>query len=111
MHEFLRQIIPVSMDIWVIFFILPAFLSFIWQLWLCLKSESLYKKFVPVSIPVIIAVFILIYRFVFIPFGIYVLGFVALFLIGTSLFMLGGITSGWVIYGLYSLIRKDKRNG
>ncbi len=111
MHDFLRQIIPVSMDIWVIFFILPASLAFIWQLWLCLKSESFFKKFVPLFIPVAIGIFILIYRFVFIPLGIYSLGFIALFLIGTSLFMLGGIASGWVTYGLYSLIRKDKRNG
>ena len=111
MHEFLRNIIPVSMDIWALFFILPCVLFFIWQLWLCLKSESFYKKFVPVIIPLAIGIFILIYRFVFIPFGIYSLGFIALFLIGTALFMLGGIVSGWIIYGLYSFLRKDNKNG
>ena len=111
MHDFLRQIIPVSMDIWALFFMLPYALVFIWQLWLCLKSESLYKKFVPAIITVVIGVFILIYRFVFIPLGIYFLGFIALFLIGTALFMLGGIVSGWIIYGLYSFLRKDHKNG
>jgi len=106
MHEFLRQIIPVSIDIWVLFFMLPCALAFIWQLWLCLKSEFFYRKFIPLYIPILIGISILIYRFVFIPMGIYSLGFIAVFLIGTSLFMLGGIATAWLIYFIYRLFKK-----
>ncbi|MBE6008127.1 MAG: hypothetical protein E7235_02890 [Lachnospiraceae bacterium] len=111
MHEFLRNIIPVSIDIWILFFLLPGALSFVWQLWLCLKSESFYKKFIPLVLPFVIGIFILLYRFIFIPLGIYTLGFIAVFLIGTALFIEGGAIAGWIVYGFYSLIRKDSKNG
>lgn len=108
MAEFLKSIIPVSMDIWIVFFIMPMLIAFIWQLWLCTKTKNLKSRLFPFAIPVIIGISVLIYRFVFIPLDVYFLGFIAAFLVGTSVFMLAGSIAGWIVYFILCFIKKGK---
>ncbi len=98
MAEFFRQIIPVSMDIWIAFFILPAIISFVAQVILCFKTKSIIKHLIPIFVGVFIGILILIYRFIFIPIGIYAGGFIALFLVFTTFFIIGASILGWIIY-------------
>ncbi len=108
MAEFLRSIIPVSIDIWVVFFITPMLIAFIWQLWLCTKGKSLKSQLFPFAIPIIIGILVLVYRFVFIPLDVYFLGFIAAFLVGTAVFMLAGSITGWIIYFIFCFVKKGK---
>ena len=49
-EEFFRQIIPVSMDIWIFFFLLPFALAVIAQILLCFGRGKVWTRFLPLML-------------------------------------------------------------
>jgi len=103
MLDFLTNLIPVSIGIWVFLFILPGILSFIFQLWLCGTAVEFVFKIIPILIAAILTVLVVLCATTgFLSFLIG--GFVSLVLIGTALFIAGASLIGWVIYGIVKMI-------
>lgn len=103
MLDFLTGLIPVSIGIWIFFFVLPGVLSFVFQLWLCRTAVKFVLKLIPIALAAILVLLVLFSSATgFLSFLIG--GFVSLVLIGTALFIAGAAILGWLICGIVRLI-------
>ncbi len=107
--EFFRGIIPVSMDIWILFFLIPFVLALLIQLLLCFRARRVWVKLLPLFAAVFIpaAVFVCRYADVFQR---VIGGFVGLILIGSAAFIAAGSLAGWAVFAV-SALRKNRRGG
>lgn len=100
--EFLRQIIPVSLDIWIGLFLLPMTIAVVAQYILLRKCQrKLYKWIPPITGAALIMLLVL---------GAFIglsqlLSFLALILMGTGGFILVGSFLGWLAYRIVRFIR------
>lgn len=102
MYDILHSIIPVSMGIWILFFILPGVLSLIAQVFLCGLAVKITVKLLPIGLAAIIVLLVLFNAATGIL-DFLIGGFAALILIGTALFILGASLVGWLIHGIVKL--------
>ena len=103
--EFFRRIIPVSMDIWIFFFLLPFALALIAQILLCFGHGRGWTRFLPLMLAGLICVLVfasLHLEFLGPIFG----GFLGLILLGTAAFIAGGAVLGWIVRAAVYLIGK-----
>ena len=108
MAEFFRQLIPVSVPLWIFFFLLPYTAALVWQAYLCFHAKKTRTKFLPLIIAACIP--IVVYACHFLNILQTVLGgFVGLLLLGTALFIAGGSAVGWMAYGIAMLCRKKQQ--
>ncbi len=105
MYEILHSIIPVSLSVWVLFFILPGLISLIAQLVLCNLAVKFAVKLIPVGFAGAIVLMVLL-NFATGILDVLIGGFIALILIGTALFILGASLVGWLIHGIVKLFVK-----
>ena len=105
--EFFRNIIPVSMDIWILFFLLPFVLAFLIQLLLCFRVRGIWVKLLPLLAAVFIpaAVYLCHYADVFRR---VIGGFVGLILIGSAAFIAAGSLAGWAVYAVCTAGKRQK---
>lgn len=105
MFDILHGIIPFSMGIWALFFIIPALFSFVGQIVLCAFAVKISLKLLPIiAAAAILAVVVLNIAFGFLDFLIG--GFVVLILIAAALFMIGASLLGWLIFGIFKMLVK-----
>ena len=106
--EFFRRIIPVSMDVWILFFLLPFVLALAAEVILLFRAKSVWPKLVVPGIALLLPVLVFgcsraeILQPVF---G----GFVGLLLLGTSVFLLAASLLAWGIRALCFLRTGVKR--
>ena len=105
-EEFFRQIIPVSMDIWIFFFLLPFALAVIAQILLCFGRGRMWTRFLPFMLAGLIC--ILVFASVYLEFlQPFIGGFLGLILLGTAAFIAGGVILGWIVRAaVYLIVRK-----
>lgn len=104
-EEFFRQIIPVSMDIWIFFFLLPFILAAIAQILLCFGRGRGWTRFLPLMLAGLICV--LVFASVYLEFlQPFIGGFLGLVLLGTAAFIVGGSVLGWIVRAAVYLIGK-----
>ena len=102
-EEFFRQIIPVSMDIWIFFFLLPFALAVIAQILLCFGRGRMWTRFLPFILAGLIC--ILVFASVYLEFlQPFIGGFLGLILLGTAAFIVSGAVLGWIVRAAVYLI-------
>ena len=108
--EFFRRIIPVSMDVWLLFFLLPLVLSLAVQTALCFRARKTWVKFLPLILALLIPAAVYVCFFADVLQNI-IGGFVSLILIGSAVFIAAGSLVGWLIYALSRPSRRNSRRG
>lgn len=106
--EWFRQIIPVSMDIWIFFFLLPFLLAFVAQLLLSFGKNRTAVKLLPIFLALLLPALV---------YGCHALdilqpvfgGFLGLILIGTAAFIAAGSLFGWIVFAAVRLLRGKRR--
>lgn len=105
MYEILHSMIPVSLWIWVLFFILPGLLALIGQIILCGLAVKITVKLLPIGLAAAIFLLVLLNSATGIL-DFLIGGFIALVLVGTALFILGASLIGWLIHGIVKFFVK-----
>ena len=96
-EEFFRQIIPVSMDIWILFFLLPFVLAFLAQVLLSFRPGRRWTRFLPLMLAAFLPVLVYVCHWLDIlqiVFG----GFVGPILLFTAAFIAAGSALGWIVW-------------
>ena len=101
MSNFLHNIAPISVLLWVCFLFIPGVAAIIAQVILCLKTEKKALRFIPFYVAAFILLLVLIYRFTG-ALEFLVGGFVGMLLIGTVIAIVIG--SGFVLV-IYASMR------
>ena len=103
MADFLSGIVPVSLGVWMLFFIIPAVLSFLGQLILCSLAVKVVFRLIPIAVAFVILVLVALCSATGFL-GFLIGGFVSLLLIGTAVFIIAASIIGWLLCGIIKLI-------
>ena len=101
--EFFRRIIPVSMDVWILFFLAPFVLALTTELLLCARSRRLWPKFLPPLFAVLLAAAVMICYAADVLQNI-IGGFVTLILLASAAFIVFGSLLGWILWAGGSML-------
>lgn len=93
--EFLRQIIPVSIDIWILLFLVPMAAAAVAQFLLMGNCKRRISKWIPSIVGSGLIIMLIVGAFVGVS---QILSFLALILMGTGAFILAGSLLGWLAY-------------
>ena len=106
--EFFRRIIPVSMDIWILFFLLPFVLALAVQIALCFRARRIRVKLTPLFLAMFIPAAVLACFYADVLQNL-IGGFVSLVLFGSAVFIAAGSLFGWVVYAVFAAVKRRQR--
>lgn len=107
MTTFLQTIIPVSLPVWLGFFLVPCVGAMAGQVVLCRRCKKQYLKFLPLYMAGVIAALVLLCRFTGFLSAV-IGGFVSLLLLGSATFLIGGSLAGWIISGIFAVLHRKE---
>ena len=97
MSNFLHNIAPISIVLWVCFLFLPGVASIVCQVILCIRAERKAVKFIPFYTAAFILLLVL-FNVLTHLLDFVIGGFVSLLLLGSALFIVMGSGIVWILY-------------